>query len=316
MSQPFISICIPTYKRTALLRQLLDSIGMQTFKDLEILINDNSPDDSVKTLVNSYSSRLPIQYEKNEPAVPAVENGIKVMRRAKGEWIKIMHDDDWFADAASLQQFADKAKNCNASFIFSAYHVVELETGNKESKYLSPENKKALERSPFSQFFLNTIGHPSVVMHRRDTQIEYDSNYHWVLDIDFYMRYMSAHPGFCYIDQLLVNIGKSAGQESSRYYKNGKVEIPEYFSMLAKYEPELMIKQEEVFHMVWNMVKRYKITAQSQLKDFGYDGPAPLYLQQIIDAQRCIPDVVLKQPSWSKVFMQRCYRKLHQGLNK
>ena len=80
MDTPFISICIPTYKRTHLLKTLLDSIQIQTFKNFEILINDNSPDDSVRELVNIYSSLLPIAYEKNEPAVSAVENCIKVMQ--------------------------------------------------------------------------------------------------------------------------------------------------------------------------------------------------------------------------------------------
>src|SRR5438445_118084 len=111
MSSPFISICIPTYKRTDLLKTLLDSILQQSYKDHEILINDNSPDDSVKALVRSYDHRLKISYEKNEPPVSAVENGLKVMSRASAPWIKVMHDDDWFSCADALQQFADAALN-------------------------------------------------------------------------------------------------------------------------------------------------------------------------------------------------------------
>ena len=120
MSKPFISICIPTYKRADLLKKLLDSICAQTFTDFEILINDNSPDDTVKDLVSEYEKILPIAYQKNEPAISATENCNKVMGRANADWIKIMHDDDWFAANDALAQFADAAKKSGKDFIFCA----------------------------------------------------------------------------------------------------------------------------------------------------------------------------------------------------
>lgn len=313
MNSPFISICIPTYKRTALLKKLLDSIALQSFRDFEVLINDNSPDDSVKELVADYKDLL-IQYEKNEPAVNAVENGIKVMRRAKAPWVKIMHDDDWFGTPDTLQEFADAALNSGKDFIFCATNEVELSSGKEEQKYLSPADKEALERSPYCLFFLNTIGHPSVVMHKKDDQVAYDKNYNWVLDIDFYMRYLSVHKGFHYIDKPLVNIGKSEGQESYKYYKNGNVEVPEYFSLLAKYDNDLPLKNEHVFHLVWNMLKRYQIKDKSQFGNYKYDGPLPAKIGEIMRCQKNIPRIILKQPSWSGVFMRRCYKKLSQGL--
>lgn len=310
MDTPFISICIPTYKRTALLKKLLDSIAIQSFKNFEILMNDNSPDNSVKELVATYKPQLAIQYEKNEPATNAVENGIKVMRRAKAPWVKIMHDDDWFATADALQQFADAATTSGKDFIFCASNAVELTTNVSKPEYLSDENKKALEDSPLCLFFLNTVGHPSAVMNKKDVSIEYDKNYNWVLDIDFYMRYLTTHQGFHYIDKPLVNIGKSEGQESFKYYKNGNVEIPEYFSLLAKYESNLPLKNEYVFHLVWNMLKRYHIKNTSDFQKYNYNGKLPDEIEDIIRCQKYIPNIVLKQPPWSKVFMRRCYKKL------
>ena len=67
MSKPFISICIPTYQRPHLLKTLLDSISIQTYNDFEIIINDNSKDDSVEQLLKSYTDKLPINYIKNNP---------------------------------------------------------------------------------------------------------------------------------------------------------------------------------------------------------------------------------------------------------
>ena len=310
---PLISICIPTYKRTTLLKKLLDSISVQTFRDFEILINDNSPDDSVKELIANYSGTLPINYEKNIPALNAVENAIKVIRRANTEWIKIIHDDDWFSTNDALQLFADAAMNSGKDFIFCASNLVSLESGISEPQSLSEENKNALQQTPLALFYLNTIGPPSLVMYKKDVAIEFDKQYNWVLDIDFYMRYLQKHSGFYCIDKALVNIGKSEGQESFKYYKNGKVEIPEYFSMLAKYEPDLMFKNEYVFHLVWNMLKRYKIKNTNQFADFGYTGILPPRIEEVIRFQKKIPNIILKQPKWSERLMLRCFRQLVQS---
>jgi glycosyltransferase involved in cell wall biosynthesis len=312
MNSPFISICIPTYKRTDLLKILLDSIIIQSFQDYEILINDNSPDDSVKKLVGSYASRLKISYEKNEPAVSAVENGIKVMRRASAPWIKVMHDDDWFSSEDALQQFADAAVHSGKDFIFCASNQVYLETNKKEVESLTAERKKMLDDSFFSLFYLNVIGHPSVVMHKRDMAIEYDKQFNWVLDIDYYLRYLNAHGGYHYISKPLVNIGKSSTQESYRYYKNPAVEIPEYFSLLNKYDSDLLLKNQYVFHLVWNMLKRFKIKHIEDIRATGFKGQLPDKVQAIINYQKKIPRIILKQPSWSERLMKSCYKRLTQ----
>jgi len=310
MSNPFISICIPTYKRTDLLKKLLDSIQQQTFTEIEIIINDNSPDYAIKELVHTYKNVLNISYQKNEPALSAVENGIKVMRRANAPWIKMMHDDDWFASADALQQFADAALHSGKDFIFCASNQVYLENNKSEAETLTPERKKMLGDSVFSLVFLNVIGHPSVVMHKKDAAIEYDKQFNWVLDVDYYIRYLNVHGSYHYIPETLVNIGKSISQESYKYYKNIKVEIPEYFTMLTKYDSNLLLKNEYVFHLVWNMLKRFKIKNIEDIRATGYTGSLPDNIEAIIKYQKKIPNIILKQTPWSKALMLRCFKKL------
>lgn len=310
MNKPFISICIPTYKRTDLLKKLLDSIKIQTFKDFEIIINDNSPDDSLEVLVNAYLNDLPVSYERNQPVTSAGVNSIKVMQRANGEWIKIMHDDDWFAEPDALQLFADAALHTGKDFIFCANTQVYLDTGRTEEDILTPEKKQMLDNSTFCLFYLNVIGHPSVAMQKKDPSIQYDPNFNWVLDIDYYMRYFNAHPGYHYIPQKLVNIGKSPAQETYKYYKNIKVELPEYFFLLAKYEPDLCLKNEYVFHLIWNMLKRYKVKHVDQIYAAGYKGVMPARINEIIAFQKYIPRIIIKQTPWSKKLMKRCFKKI------
>ena len=106
MSDILISICIPAYSRVAFLQRLLASIAVQTFKDFEVIITDDSPGSDVQEVCSRYADAFPLIYYKNEPALGTPENWNEGIRRASGKWIKLMHDDDWFATPGALQQFA------------------------------------------------------------------------------------------------------------------------------------------------------------------------------------------------------------------
>ena len=93
-STPFISICIPAYKRADYLDRLLKSIAVQSFKNFEVIITDDSPDESLLLLTQLYKKQLPIYYKRNLEALGTPENWNEGIRLARGQWIKIMHDDD------------------------------------------------------------------------------------------------------------------------------------------------------------------------------------------------------------------------------
>ena len=53
MKTPFISICIPAFQRVDYLR-LLDSIEIQSFRDFETVISDDSPGHEVQELIRNH----------------------------------------------------------------------------------------------------------------------------------------------------------------------------------------------------------------------------------------------------------------------
>src|SRR5580693_3489003 len=95
---PLISICIPAYKRTNFIRRLLDSICLQTFMDFEVIVTDDSETDEVERFCATYQSRIKLLYYRNPVALGTPGNWNEAIRRSSGQWIKLMHDDDWFSD--------------------------------------------------------------------------------------------------------------------------------------------------------------------------------------------------------------------------
>ena len=315
MSVPFISICIPTYKNVDYLQRLLQSIIIQTFNDYEIVVTDNSPDNSVEQLVKEYEKKLPIRYYKNHPPTNMGENFNRVIQKGNGTWIKMMHDDDWFASPGSLQKFAEAAQKTSKQFIFSACNNIYSPSGKEQNEFLNPQKKEMLEEDPMNLFYLNVIGHPSTIMHRKDDAVLYDPQFSWVVDVDFYMRYLLKYPGFEYLPEMLVNIGIDENQASNKYYKNRNVEIPELFKILHKY-PVKLSENKYVFHAFWLLVRKFKIRNFDEIKEAGYTGIIPGEVADIIKCQKNIPRIILKQTPQSNYFMQRCFKKVNQGLYK
>lgn len=65
MSQ-LISICIPAYRRLGFLKTLLDSIQTQIYKNIEVILTDDSDvDDSVESFLKSSNYTFTIKYNKN-----------------------------------------------------------------------------------------------------------------------------------------------------------------------------------------------------------------------------------------------------------
>lgn len=204
-----LSICIPAYKRVDPLKKLLDSIDRQIFRDFEVIVTDDSPEDQVERLCQEYLDRFPLYYQRNRQQLGTPENWNEAVRHASGEWIKIMHDDDWFAGADSLGEY-EKAigSHPETAFIFSAYRDVFLDEGRDREMILSPARYKAFLRNKTVLFGRNIIGPPSVVLYKRIPGIEFDPRVKWVVDIDFYIRYLEAsgtQP--FYIGRILVEVG-------------------------------------------------------------------------------------------------------------
>jgi hypothetical protein len=93
-----ISICIPTCNRPVLLEQAIDSCHAQTYGEFEIVIGDDSSDDSARQVVERCRLRgtrpIPIRYERNLPRLGQAANVNRLFARAQGARLVLLHDDD------------------------------------------------------------------------------------------------------------------------------------------------------------------------------------------------------------------------------
>jgi abequosyltransferase len=93
---PLISICIPTYRRSALLAEALESVAAQATSDIEVVIAEDPSDDSdTSRVVETFRARLPrLRHVVNERRLQFDGNCLQVMSLALGRYCWLLSDDD------------------------------------------------------------------------------------------------------------------------------------------------------------------------------------------------------------------------------
>lgn len=308
-SAPFISICIPAYKHVDYLRRLLDSALTQTYKDFEIVITDDSPDNSVAILLNNYNSYPNIFYYKNEKPLGTPENWNEAIRKATGKWIKIMHNDDWFASDAALQIFYETIqKNPGTNFFFSAFQNVEVNSDKNEVVKMSAADKVFLKSDPYHLLKKVYIGNPSCTIVKKSLDIFYDKRYKFIVDFDYYIRLIQQSGEPVYINEVLINVGFHDEQVTTYTKYNPEVQIPENIIFLNEQKKNIL-KNLIVFDYYWRLIRNLKINSEEKLLSYLGDIKPKEQIISMIQFQKKIPVSLLKIGLLSKSCMLLAYVK-------
>ncbi len=93
---PTVTVIIPTYNRSELVRQAINSVLKQDYENFEILvIDDGSTDNTRQTVAEIKDNRIRYFYKNNGGAASARNLGLK---NAKGEFICFLDSDDLWPD--------------------------------------------------------------------------------------------------------------------------------------------------------------------------------------------------------------------------
>jgi len=90
-----VSVCLPLWNGELYLRETLESLINQSYKNIEIIISDNGSQDLSREIVRDYQSKDDrIKLNINEKNLGYSGNVNKLIELAKGEYIAIYHCDD------------------------------------------------------------------------------------------------------------------------------------------------------------------------------------------------------------------------------
>lgn len=225
--KPRFSICIPVWEQHGFglkyLKDLVDSIMWQSFKDFEIVISDHSVSDEIYEFVTdlnqvTYYNLDKVKYIRNlSDHGNGVANLNQALIRASGEIIKIMFQDDFMFDRRCLEKFDKAFQDENTEWaVCGCNHTRD---GVNFERFVIPRwNDKLLEG-------VNTISSPSVLAFRNENVELFDENLTMLMDVEYYYLLGQRYGMPTVIEDCLVTNRCHENQISSRYNGDLKEEI-------------------------------------------------------------------------------------------
>lgn len=267
---PHVSICIPAYRQVNSLKQALSSIQEQSFEDYEVIISDDSPDDSVEKLLPSFDFGSRLSYYRNDVALGSPENWNAAVAKANGNYIKILHHDDRFAHSEALRNFVQMLDDHpEADFAFGAC-LAEMPSAKKSRIHRPTEDQiSSLRTSPERLFFGNFIGAPSVTIYRNGLGIKYDKRMKWLVDVDFYIRVLKHNPRFVYSDNVLIVITSDAEHQLTKICQDDiQTDFMEHIMLYNKLADKI---QDDISNQqVWfRLFEKYEIYSKHDQERLG-----------------------------------------------
>ena len=263
-----VSICIPTYENVEEVTRLIESIEIQTFQNLEVIITDDSKDNKIEDYISGLAKEKKefagkIRYFHNPIPLGHIFNWNKALSYARGEYIKIMFSDDWFTYENSLETMVRMLdEKPEVSLVFSG----NMQVSAKESYARKPENGyvEKLQADYRYLFCSNQIGAPSNTLYRQNEEIRFDEKSNWASDVFLYMEILKRNPKFSFIEEPLISIGIHENQYTESFVDGDARIVLDYAYLFQKYD--LLNSRECKDHFLNRYLVKYKEGQQEALK--------------------------------------------------
>lgn len=138
----FFSIIIPVYKVEKYLRECVESVANQTFRDIEIILVDDGSPDKCPDICDCYAAadaRISVIHKKNGGLSSARNAGID---KANGKYLLFLDGDDYWKDSNVLQTlFSEISKNPWVQVVVCAATLVYPDGKEREDHFQFPSMK-------------------------------------------------------------------------------------------------------------------------------------------------------------------------------
>ncbi|MDL1971071.1 MAG: glycosyltransferase family 2 protein [Candidatus Desulfofervidaceae bacterium] len=204
-----VSVIIPTYNRAHFLKEAINSVLAQTYKDYELIIVDDGSQDETAQIVKSDQDKLKYIFIPHHGVSKARNVGIQ---EAKGELIAFLDSDDlWLPKKLEIQAafftFRPAALICQTEEIW----MRNGQRVNPKKYHLKPSGIM------FAQSLRRCLISPSAVMMRKtlfDDVGLFDETMPACEDYDLWLRVTAKYPVYLLPQALVIKRGGHSDQLS------------------------------------------------------------------------------------------------------
>lgn len=198
MSDPTISVCIPTYNASRWIAATIESVLCQSRGDFELLILDDGSTDDTLEIVRRYDdSRIRLLVNQTNRGAEAAWN--RLLAEARGRFVKLLCCDDLIypdclaVQAAVLEDPAHAAVSIVAGprdIVDEAGTIIVRRRGLRMPGHI--EGRRMIRRIVVSG--RNWLGEPLTVLFRREPAVQaggFDASVPYCIDVDMWCRLLA-----------------------------------------------------------------------------------------------------------------------------
>lgn len=238
MSDPAVSICVPTWNGARYLRAALESALAQSYSEFEMLVVDDGSTDATMEIVASFSDpRLRIARNDGRLGIPG--NWNHCLNLARGRYVKFLFQDDVLDPQAVEKLVAALEAEPRAALAFSRREVRHEGAVREGLPLLGPGYSDVVSRfyATFRGRFdgidlvrhglqegwdlaVNVVGEPSFVLFRREAALKaggFDPSFGQLVDWDLWLRLARESPVVFVDESLGVFRVHAASQSASNH---------------------------------------------------------------------------------------------------
>lgn len=258
---PKISVILPVYNTPEnYLRQAINSILNQTYKDFELIIINDASTNNAEEVILSYKDTR-IKYYKNRKNLKVIKTLNKGLKLAMGEYIARMDADDISFKTRFAKQVAILDNNPNIGVVASAGYLIP-----SKRKIQPPEDH--IDLVFLMKYYANCVIHP-VVMFRKSLienfNLKYSLKYQHVEDYKLWLEMFNYTEFYTIQKPLLLHrnwtdsvSSKNAQEQYFRakmlnYYhisKDLKIKNKNLKLAYEKFIKQSFLTKEEIFELI------------------------------------------------------------------
>jgi hypothetical protein len=307
-ARPAVSVIIATYNAAAYIRDALDSVLAQTFKDYEIIvINDGSPDTpELERVLEPYRERIVYIKQENRGVSGARNTGV---RAAHAPLVAHLDpDDQWAADYLAVQVGIMRNDPTIDVLYPNALIFGDMPEAGREFMEICPSSGEVT----FESLVLQRCNVMTSITARREILMRagmFDESLRCSEDFDLWLRIVKAGGRICYHGRVLVRYRRWRGSLSSdpvRVCENALrvLEKSERTLALTDTEHKALKQAQARFHAMlrFNEGKRAFTRGDTEAAIAGLSEANAFFLSRktsfVLLLMRLMPGLLLRLYNW------------------
>ena len=239
MTIPKVSVCIDVFNYGSYLPEAIESVLSQDFRDFELIVVDDCSEDESFAIAQGYAAKdSRVVARRNSANLGMVGNRNACLGFARGDFIKILHADDYFCTGDALGKMAAVLKK-NPGVSLAACAVQDV--GRASNRALRRSVLEACRPVPGTHVInrclrdrRNLIGSPSATIFRRERGLRgFDEAFFNSADWEMWFHLLE-QGSFVWVSEPLVAYRRHVNQQTEKD-KATLTEARDHLQILDRY---------------------------------------------------------------------------------